>query len=343
VLLLVLLSLPWLGLALYLALRVRLPPELPDGLSKGASGPLLTVIVPARNEAHNIRRVLESLAASEYPAFEIIVVDDRSRDGTAELARSVDPGRARRLEVVDGDPLPAGWLGKPWACWQGYLRARGDLLLFTDADTVHGPRLLGRAVAGLLGEEDAPALTLVGRQLAETFWERLVQPQILLTLVARFPDPSRRLPPDRWRSAIANGQYILFRRDAYEALGGHRRVRGAVVEDMRLAQLVVESGSRMLARRAEDGLATRMYRSLDELVAGWSKNLVPGSLLTVPSWLRPVIPAAMLLAPLLLWAGPPAWSLSVCCSGARSRIASELPGRTGSSIPWGRACRPGSC
>src|SRR5204862_4476465 len=111
-----------------------------------------------------------------------------------------------------------------WACWQGVREAQGELLLFTDADTVHGPALLGRAVAGL-AQTDTDCLTVIGRQIMASFWERLVQPQVFTLLAIRYPDMGTPLPARRWRSAIANGQYMLFRRAAYDALGGHEAVR----------------------------------------------------------------------------------------------------------------------
>jgi chlorobactene glucosyltransferase len=265
----------------------------------------VSIIVPARDEARNIETVLTSLAATRGVAFEIVVVDDRSEDGTGDLARSVPPGRARRVVVLEGDPLADGWLGKPWACHQGAREARGQVLLFTDADTVHGPELLARALAAL-AEDDADAVTVVGRQLLGSFWERLVQPHVFLSMLLRYPRQARPLPPERWRDALANGQYILVRRDAYDAVGGHGAVRGEVVEDLRLAQTLVRAGRRLSMRRAEDALATRMYRSLAELVEGWTKNLLLGGRATLPPGvLRDVMPPFVILWGFVAWLLPP--------------------------------------
>jgi len=297
-----LLATPWLAVLAFLVLRVRLPSELPAG--PPARTPPVSVIVPARNEALNIRACVGSLIASSYPDFEVIVVDDRSDDGTAELACSLGAGNARRVEVVPGVDPPSGWLGKPWACSQGARVARGELLLFTDADTVHGSALLGRAVAALEGEP-ADLVTVAGRQLMETFWERLVQPQVFLTMLFRFYDVEWAVRRGRWRDAIANGQFMLFRRDAYEALGGHEAVRDEVVEDLALAQRTVRAGRRMSVHMAEDDLATRMYRSLAELVAGWSKNILTGGLQSMPPRLRPIIAPVSALTGFGLWILPP--------------------------------------
>lgn len=305
------LALPWIALLAFLVLKVRLPQELPRG--PAAETPPVSVIVPARNEAVNIEACVGSLTRSAYPDFEIIVVDDRSGDGTGDLVRAMDRGNARDLRVVPGAELPDGWMGKPWACAQGAAAAWGDLLLFTDADTVHGPDLLGRAVAGLQ-EDDAHLLTVAGRQFMETFWERLVQPQVFFTMVIRFFDLERAVRRGRWRGAIANGQFMLFRRDAYDALGGHEAVRAEVVEDLVMAQIVVRQGRRLSVRMAEASFATRMYRSLGELVAGWSKNLVMGGLATMPPALRPFVAPSSALAAAALWLAPPA-SLAFALAG----------------------------
>ncbi|MDX1566209.1 MAG: glycosyltransferase family A protein, partial [Longimicrobiales bacterium] len=195
--------------------------ESPPGPTRVSGLPFVSVIVPARNEAANIETCLLHLTASRYPDFEILVVDDRSDDETGALARAVDPGAARRLEVLDGEPLPAGGLGKPWACWQGYEEASGELLLFTDADTRHAPDLLERSVRGM-DEDDAAAVTLMARQLMESFWEKVIQPQLFAMLVMRFSRPDRVLETGRCRDAVANGQFILVKRDAYESIDGHR-------------------------------------------------------------------------------------------------------------------------
>jgi len=302
VLLPLLFALPWAAVLAFLLLRVRLPREIPPG--PPARTPFVSVVVPARDEAVNIASCVASLAASTYPDFEIVVVDDRSADGTGALARAVGPGHARALRVLDGTELPEGWLGKPWACAQGAAGAAGELLLFTDADTVHGPDLLSRAVAAM--EEDrADLLTVTGRQLMGSFWERLVQPQIFLTIMFRFFNIGGPVEGRRWRDAIANGQFLLFRRDAYEALGGHAAVKHAVAEDLAMAQRVVRTGGRLSVRMAESAFATRMYRSLGELVDGWSKNLVKGGMTTVLPRLRPLVAPAMALGSVGLWIAPP--------------------------------------
>jgi chlorobactene glucosyltransferase len=298
---------PWLALMLFAVLVARFPSELPDASQTVDDDrlPSVSIVVPARDEALNIVSCLRSLVDSDYPDFEVIVVDDRSTDDTAGLARSVHRGNATRVMVVEGEVLPDGWLGKPWACGQGARVASGSLLLFTDADTTHGPTLLRRAVVGL-HDERADLLTLVGRQLMESFWERLVQPQIFFMMLLRFPDFERAARNGRWRDAVANGQYLLFPRESYDRLGGHEVVKDEVVEDMALAQHVKRAGMRLRIRSAESGLSTRMYRSLPDLVEGWSKNIVTGGQQSLPRGLRSIAAPVSFFAGVLLWLVAPA-------------------------------------
>lgn len=295
---------PWLILLMYLALRMRLPKKLGPERVFAEDAPLVSVIIPARNEEHNILASAESVGASTYPNFELIVVDDRSTDRTAEVAKTAEIGNAGRYEVLSGAELPEGWLGKPWACAQGAREARGDILLFTDADTTHHPELLSRAVADLQSG-GADALTMMGRQLMLTFWEKVVQPQIFFTLSLGFPDLRTPLPAKRWRRAIANGQYIMIHRAAYDEVGGHVAVKGEVVEDQRLAQILCKAGKRLDLRMAEDHFATRMYSSLPEMIEGWSKNMALASRQAFDSWFAPVALPSLIATVVLLWIVPP--------------------------------------
>jgi chlorobactene glucosyltransferase len=300
-----LLSIPWFGVGLFMVFYFRNPRALPGPETREAGEvPFVSIIVPARNEEANIARCVSSLAASEYPSFEILVVDDESSDRTVEIVENLSSGNASDLRLIRGRPLPEGWFGKPWACWQGAGAARGDLLLFADADTAHGPGLLSQAVRGLR-EEEADVLTLIGRQVMGSFWERLLQPQFFMLLAFRFPRTGRPKKPHQWKHAIANGQYLLFDREAYRASGGHEAVAGEVVEDLRLAQLLVRGGWKLVVRGA-DRFQTRMYRSLGDLVEGWSKNVATGALQSTAPWLLPFILPISLAVGFTLWLVPPA-------------------------------------
>ncbi len=315
---LILLALPWILVVLYLILLFRNPEPVPvwEG-GKVGSLPFVSIVVPARNEEVNIETCVSSLSELDYPGFEIFVVDDQSEDRTAQIVEGLSPGNASRLELIHGSPPPEGWFGKPWACWQGARKAKGELLLFTDADTIHDPSLLGQAVMGLRSE-GADVYTVLGRQILGSFWERVVQPQFFMLLAARYPRAGKPKAPHQWKHAIANGQYLLFTRGAYETSGGHRSVAGEVAEDLRYAQVLVRGGWK-LAMRTADGLRTRMYRSLSDLVEGWSKNVATAALQTTSSWLVPIILPFSFVAGLALWILPPVafvWALLMGAHGA---------------------------
>ena len=214
-----------------------------------------------------------------------------------------------------GEPLPEDWYGKPWACLQGYSAARGDLLLFTDADTKHEPELLARAV-GALHTERADLLTVAPRQRCETFWERIIMPQVWLLLALRY-HPVSVNRARRERDVIANGQFILMPRASYEAVGTHRVVRDEVAEDLALAQAFYRAGRRIHFTFAERLMETRMYRSLPEIVEGWSKNVYLGGRRSFPDepLLRALVPA-MLVVAFGFWLLPPAVLIATGGSGA---------------------------
>jgi len=274
-----------------------------------ATGPLVSVIIPARDEGANIAACVRSVLATNYQTIEVVVVDDRSRDNTGRIVQGIalEPATAGRLTLVRGDELPAGWFGKPWALIQGYRQAKGELLLFADADTRHTPELIPRTVAALQ-DERVDLVTVLSRQEMLSFWERLVQPHVLLALAARVGD-LRRVNRTRvaW-NAIANGQFILTPRTAYEAVGTHAAVKDSVVEDLAIAQAYVRAGRDLFLVHGAEYMVTRMYASLAGIVEGWSKNLASGVPLMLPpvGWLRRIAPWLMWL-PSLVWIVPVVW------------------------------------
>lgn len=299
-------ALPWLGPLLALTRFARRGPDLTR--LPLASGRLISVIVPARNEAATIETVMRSVLASSYQPLELIVVDDRSTDETATIAERV-AREDTRARLVRGSELPAGWFGKQWACVQGYRAARGELLVFTDADTTHGPELLSRA-AGALESTGVDLLTVATRQQCETFWERVVMPQIWILLGFRY-HPRTVSRARRPRDVIANGQFILFSRASYEAIGTHEAVRHEVTEDLALAQVVIRSGRRILMAHAEPLISTRMYHSLRHLIDGWSKNIYLGGRRTFPDEpIRRTLVPVMLGGAMLFWLVPPLLGLA---------------------------------
>jgi chlorobactene glucosyltransferase len=325
-------ALPWLAPFAGLTWIGQHRPNLSD--VPPLSGELVSIIIPARNESATIETVVRSILGSTYQPFELIVVDDRSTDNTAAIVTRLateDP----RVRLITGPRLPTGWFGKPWACHQGYLAASAELLLFTDADTRHEPELLGRAL-GALRQEGAGLVTVSPRQRCETFWERLIMPQIWLLLGLRY-HPSRVNRATRERDVIANGQFILVSRKAYEAAGGHEGVRHEVAEDLALAQAFLRAGCKIHFAFAERLMETRMYHSLSHMVEGWSKNVYLGGRRSFPREpvLRALVPI-MLIAALLFWLVPPAVLMTGAAAGSFALpavVATIL-----SLVFWGLIC-----
>jgi chlorobactene glucosyltransferase len=268
-------SLPWVLTPVVVLLRARHSlslDDVPD--APPADAPRVSVVIPARNESRNIERCARSVLAAKYPNFEVIVVDDHSTDGTGDIARRIAADDSR-LRVVDAPPLPEGWFGKQWACATGARESSGELLLFTDADTRHGPDLLPRTVNAMRARE-AELLSVVGNQEMHSFWERIIQPQMFALLSIRYGGSEHVSNAKRPVDAIANGQFILVRRDSYDAMGGHAAVRDRVAEDMAMAQTFVAARRRIAVYAANEQLSTHMYTSLSELIAGWGKNIYAG-------------------------------------------------------------------
>jgi glycosyltransferase involved in cell wall biosynthesis len=231
----------------------------------------LTVIVPARNEEDCLGACLQSLVAQSEDVFklgvdwELIVVDDHSTDRTKEIAQ-----RFADVEVVSAAKLEQGWTGKASAIWTAARRARGKWLLFTDADTLHEPGDLRRAMHEA-ERHNAGVLSYSPRQIVRGFAQRSLMPLVFSELAVAYP-PAKVSDPNQ-RIAAANGQFLLVEREAYRKLGGHRSVADKVLEDVELAFLAKRRKVGLRLRYAEDALATRMYRSTGAMIEGWTKNL----------------------------------------------------------------------
>ena len=233
--------------------------------------PLVSIVLPARNEARNIEACVRSILTTTWPNVELFVVNDNSTDGTGDIARRVAAGDAR-VTVIDAPPLADGWFGKQWACHQAVQRARGGHLFFTDADTRHSPELLARML-GAMRARGAAMLSVAGLQLAETFWERLIQPQVFTLIMMRYGSVERMSRSTNPLGKIVNGQCFVVTRAAYDRVGGHAAVRDNVAEDLRLAQEVTRAGESVQMVEGPDFIKTRMYEGLGELMRGWGKNV----------------------------------------------------------------------
>src|SRR6266478_4745262 len=227
--------------------------------------PEVSIIVPARNEEVCLGDCLTSLVAQTGVEFEIIVVDDGSTDRTRAIAESF-----AGVRVLSPGPLPAGWTGKNNALVAGAREARGEWLLFTDADTVHLPGSLARALAEAK-ENRAELLSYSPEQIVVTFAEKVVMPVIFAELASQYPPAKVR---DQSSGVVAaNGQYILVRRDAYESVGGHGAAADKILEDVALARAFRAAGFKVHFRYGASSVRSRLYRNWHELREGWTKNL----------------------------------------------------------------------
>lgn len=290
------LALPWIALPLVVLARARRSRSLDEYPNHPPDdSPLVSVIIPARNESRNIERCVRSVLASSYPRVEIIVVDDHSTDDTGDTLRRIADDGAR-LHVVVPDALPAGWFGKQWACTAGFSASVGDVVAFLDADTWQASDLVTRAV-NAMRERNADLLTVAGTQVLGSFWERLVQPQVFGIMLARYGGTELVNQSLRVSDKIANGQCIFFRRGAYVDIGGHEAVRDKVAEDLALAQMFFVRGKRTVVLLGLRQLSTRMYTTLRELSDGWGKNLYAGGMDAMPAGAfgRALYPLALVL------------------------------------------------
>ncbi len=240
-------------------------PALPANTDPPSDLPMVSIILPVRNQAKTVEECLDSLVSLDYPNKEVIIVEGHSTDVTQDLLRKYQG----QVKVIEEEPLPPGWVGKNWACHLGYKQAQGDLLLFTDGDSIHSSESLKRTVS-YLQSTNADMVTLAPGAILKTFWEKLLQPPIFL-LIMLFVG-GKWVNDDTRKNALGNGQYMLFRRSAYEKVGGHEVVKSRIVEDYSMARLLKLAGLRLRIVTAQNALGVRMYSSLREVWRGWRKN-----------------------------------------------------------------------
>ena len=238
--------------------------ESPADAGRGGA-PVVSVIVPARNEEASLGACLQSLVRQAGIEHEIIVVDDASDDRTREIARSF-----AGVRLVEAAPLQAGFTGKSNALVCGARQAHGQWLLFTDADTVHSPGSLAASLREAEGHQ-AALLSYSPGQEVKGFWEKAVMPVVFAELARTYRSEEVNNPASP--AAAANGQYLLISREAYDAIGGHAAVLRSLLEDVELARAVKRSGRRIRFRYGGDRVRARMYRSFAQLREGWTKNL----------------------------------------------------------------------
>jgi glycosyltransferase involved in cell wall biosynthesis len=237
-------------------------------IQPASNKPCVSAIVPARNEEAAIAGCVESLAVQKEIA-EILVIDDQSSDRTAEIVRSIS-AQYPQVRLLEATELPAGWVGKNNAVWIGAGEAQGDWLLFTDADAVHAPDSAAKALS-IAAENGAALVSFSPEQLIQSWYEKAVIPYVFTRLNGRFRFADVNDPKNS--AAAANGQFILIRREAYDAIGGHASVAGDVLEDVALAARVKAAGYRIWFGTGKGIVRVRMYRSFAAMWEGWKKNL----------------------------------------------------------------------
>jgi glycosyltransferase involved in cell wall biosynthesis len=239
-----------------------------ETLVAAATAGSVTAIVPARNEEAVIAACLASLAIQPEIA-EILVVNDQSTDGTASVVSSL-MGKIPNLRLLESGGLPDGWVGKNHALWVGVQQAKCTWLLFTDADAEHEPNSVSRALQ-IAKDQGAALVSFSPEQITETWYEKALIPFIYLRLAKHFS--YERVNDPKSPAAAANGQFLMMRRDVYDAIGGHSCIAGEVLEDVALAMRVKAAGHRIFFGSGKGLVRVRMYRSFHEMWQGWTKNL----------------------------------------------------------------------
>ncbi len=253
-------------------LNVWKDPRLPRSNISSVAG-RVSVLIPARNEAKNIVATLQAWIPLASQLHEIIVLDDHSEDDTANLVRQ-QQANFPMLRLLNGQPLPSGWLGKNYACYQLAQAATGDYLLFADADVTPHAGLI-EATLAQLHQKKLDLLSIFPDQRMQTNGEKIVVPlmhYILLSLLPLFFIHRFRFPS----MAAANGQFMLFRTEAYHALGGHSVVKHCVAEDIQLVRELKARGMRAATFLGNQLIECRMYRNYPEAIQGFSKNFLAG-------------------------------------------------------------------
>ena len=240
----------------------------PEAMSRGLALESVSAIVPARNEEAVIAACIESLSG-QPEIREILVVNDQSSDGTAQVVRRLAE-KIRHLRLLETTRLPDGWVGKNHALWTGVRQAKGAWLLFTDADALHAANSAARALQ-IARERNVSLVSFSPEQITINWYEKALIPYVFLRLAKRFTYDQVNDPGAP--AAGANGQFLMIRRDVYDAIGGHSSVAGEILEDVALARRAKHAGNTIWFGSGQGIVRTRMYRDFGSMWEGWKKNL----------------------------------------------------------------------
>ena len=278
--------------------------------------PFVSVLIPARNEETNIETCLKSLQKQDYPNFEILVLDDNSTDSTADIVRRIATTDSR-IQLIRGEQLPEGWAGKPFACQQLAERANGSWLMFVDADTIHASHMI-RSVLALALELDTSLLSGFPRQLAVSLPQKVGIPVLYFIIMSWLPlwwtQRSKKPKP-----SLAIGQFLLFRKEEYWQIGGHKAVKDKILEDVWLGVEINRHGGRHVAINLSSLVWCNMYRNVGAMWEGFVKwmysvsALSPAALvgLMIAGYFFFLAPFYWLCNDLFLLAAPADWRFVV--------------------------------
>ena len=296
-----------------------------QGAARADGSCAVSVLIPARNEAGVIAPTVQGLLRQTYPGYELLLLDDQSEDGTAAAARKRGGGDSR-LRILQGRPVPPGWLGKNWACHQLAAQAKGEILVFTDADVQWRTGALASVICEM-ERSGADMLAVWPTQRTVTWSERCCVPLMALAVHAYLPVLGVHYAPFPLLAA-ANGQCIAFRRRVYDLVGGHAAARGNVLEDVSLARLAKRAGMRLRMAEADGLISCRMYRDWRSVREGYAKNILAG-FGTVPGLIAgTVFHWLVFLSPWILLGlglagarvpGHPVWTLLLISAGVAVR------------------------
>jgi len=233
--------------------------------------PMVSVIIPTRNESKRITPCIESMKAQTYPNLEVIIVDD-STDYTVDIINDIIKND-KRFKIIKEEKLDGGWVGKPHAMQQGSREAKGEWLLFIDADTSHDRDLITSAVKHAQ-KNKLDMLSILSELVCRSFWEKIIQP--IPTGLLIFILPLGKVNDPKSKNAFALGPFILIKHTVFDKIGGYEKIRGKIADDVEMAKLLKESGFKIGLAKAYDMMKLRMYEKLKDIWEGWSKNIFLG-------------------------------------------------------------------
>jgi chlorobactene glucosyltransferase len=263
----------WVGYLIIVAMSYHNTPHIQANPNQALpkNPPLVSIVIPARNESKRIRNCITTLKSQTYPKLEFIIIDD-STDDTIEVIHSI-VGDDQRFKIIRQEKLPPGWIGKPFALQQGSTVAQGSYLIFIDADTTYDPVLIEKAIGYTL-DNKLDMLSLAPRHICVSFWEKMIQPIFLCAILGL--SPLAQVNDARSKTSFASGPFIMVKHSVFDAVGGYQTIKGCIADDIELAKVIKNSGYKLAVVHAQSLMSLRMYQKFSDIWEGWSKNCFLG-------------------------------------------------------------------